>query len=42
MPVSFLAAAFVLILGVLNLWQLFLPTYSDDELTELLRGWTRG
>ena len=39
---SFLAAAFVLVLGACNLWQLFLPTYSEDELTELLKGWTRG
>ena len=39
---SFLAAAFVLILGVSNLWQLLLPTYSDEELTELLKGWTNG
>ena len=38
---SFLAAAFVLILGVLHLWQLFLPTYSDDELMELLKGWAK-
>ena len=39
---SFLAAAFVLILGVCNLWGLLLPTYSDDELAELLKGWANG
>ena len=40
---SFLAAAFVLILGAGHLFQLLaVPSYSDDELTELLRGWTRG